>query len=209
MTEAVTAAEPARHAASLAVWDIPAATTAGEHFAVKVGAKSSGGCGLGGCRVDVLDSAGAVLASGQLGAEPWPGTDALFWSEIELCAPSAPGLMPLAVRFSADGLVEPHDSGASPFHVAVVAAPDHVLTVTVAAAGSPVADAIVRAGPIRATTDETGRARLHLAKGRHEIAVWKTGYDAPITPLTVEADATLRVEAKVLPEHDPDAIWTA
>jgi hypothetical protein len=186
---------------SLAVWDIPAAITAGEHFAVKVGAKSSDGCALGGCRVEVLDHSGAVLARGALGPSPGPGTDARFWSEIELCAPSAPGIVSLAVRCD--------DVASSPFSVAVVAAPAHVVTVTVAAGGEPVADAIVRAGPVRATTDAAGHARLHLAKGRHELAVWKTGFDAPPTPIEVDADAAVKIEAAVLPEDDPDAVWTA
>jgi len=190
-----------QHHTSLAVWDIPAAIAAGEHFAVKVGAKSSDGCVLGGCRIEVLDQSGAVLAQGALGPSPWPGTDALFWSEIELCAPSAPGVVSLAVRCD--------DSAASPFSVAVVAAPAHVVTVTVAACGGPVADAIVRAGPVRATTDAAGSARLHLAKGRHELAVWKAGYDAPPTPVEVEADAAVAIEAAVVPEDDPDAVWTA
>jgi hypothetical protein len=190
-----------QHHTSLAVWDIPAAIAAGEHFAVKVGAKSSDGCALGGCRVEVLDQSGAVLAQGALGPSPWPGTDALFWSEIELCAPSAPGVVSLAVRCD--------DSAASPFSVAVVAAPEHVMTVTVMAGGNPVADAIVRAGPIRAMTDVAGNARLHLPKGRHELAVWKAGYDAPPTPVEIGADAAVAIEAVVLPEDDPDAIWTA
>src|SRR4051812_33312174 len=116
----MTAAEATTHATSLAVWDIPAATAAGEHFTVKVGAKSAAGCALAGCRVEVLDAAGAVVAHAALGAAPWPGTSGLFWSEIELCAPSSPGLAPLAVRFAGDKLDEPHETSSSPFSVAVV-----------------------------------------------------------------------------------------
>ena len=194
---------------SIATWDIPAAITAGEHFSVKVGAKSEVGCALGGCAIEVLDETGAVLARGALGATPWPGTDALFWSEVELCAPSAPGIVALTVRFAGGSLDAPHADASAPFSVAVVAAPEHVVTVTVAAADGPVADAIVRAGPIRAMTDAAGRARLHLAKGPHDLVVWKTGYDAPVTPLSVAADAAVTVAAQALPEHDPDAVWTA
>ena len=80
---------------------------------MKVGAKSSGGCALGGCRVEVLDGDGAVVASGRLGDAPWPGTDALYWTEIELRAPSAPGLASLTVRFDAATLDEPHDGASS------------------------------------------------------------------------------------------------
>ena len=194
---------------SIATWDIPAAIAAGEHFSVKVGAKSETGCALAGCGIEVLDEAGAVVARAALGATPWPGTDALFWSEVELCAPSAPGVVPLTARFAGTGLDQPHEDASARFSVAVVAAPEHVVTVTVAGADGPVAEAIVRAGPIRAMTDATGRARLHLAKGPHELVVWKTGYDAPVTPLSVEADAAVTVAAQALPEHNGDAVWTA
>jgi hypothetical protein len=39
--------------------------------------------------------------------------------------------------------------------------------------------------------------------------MWKSGYDAPLVPLAVEADAAVQIEAHTLPEDDPDAIWTA
>ena len=153
MAMQATPEKKASPAASLAAWDIPAAVAAGEHYAVKVGAKSSSGCTLGGCRVEVLDGAGQVVGRGRLGPSPWPGTDALFWSEIELRAPSAPGVVELVARFDAAGLAEAHKASATHFCVAVVGAPEHVLTVTVTAEGVPVADAIVRAGPVRTTTD--------------------------------------------------------
>jgi hypothetical protein len=203
------AAETVRHQTSLAVWDIPAAAAAGEHFTVKAGVKSQGSAKLGGGRVEVLDGAGAVVASGVLGAEPWPGTDGLYWSEIELRAPQAAGLTELAARFDAGSCEALHDGATQRFAVAVVPLPEHVLTVTVAAEDGPLADAIVRAGPVRVTTDAAGRARLHLAKGPHQIAVWKMGYEAEPFPLTVEADAALRIAARLRPEHNPDAIWTA
>jgi len=203
------ASETVRSQTSLAAWDIPEAVASGEHFTVKAGVKSSSGCALGGCRITVLDGDGTVVASGLLGAAPWQDTEALYWSEIELCAPAVPGLVSLAVRFDAVALEEPHDGASRPFSIAVVPPPEHVLTVTVAAADGPVADAIVRAGPLRAMTDAEGRARLHLAKGRHELAVWKTGYEAQPVPLTVDADVAIRVEARALPEENHDAIWTA
>ena len=87
--------------------------------------------------------------------------------------------------------------------------PEHTLTVKVAADGVPVEDAIVRLGPTRATTDASGVAAVKLAKGRYELVVWKAGYDAPVTPLTIDADAFVQIDARALPEADPDAVWTA
>jgi hypothetical protein len=196
-------------AMSLAAWDIPAAVAAGEQYVVKVGAKSSSGCALGGCRVEVLDGAGQVAGRGRLGPAPWPGTDALFWSEIELRAPSAPGVVDLTARFDATGLAEPHQASAARFCVAVVGAPEHVLTVTVTAENGPVSEAIVRAGPVRAMTDAAGRARLHLAKGEHQLVVWKAGYEADPIPLSIDAETSLKIEARRVPELHPDSIWTA
>ncbi len=98
------------HQTSLAVWDIPT-PAAGERFSIKVGAKSSAGCALGARRVEVLDGE-EIVAAVHLGDAPWPGTDALFWAEVELQAPDKPGLVTLAVRFDAAELDEPHE-GAS------------------------------------------------------------------------------------------------
>jgi hypothetical protein len=198
----------ARHETSLAVWDIPTAA-AGERFAVKIGAKSEAGCALAGCRIQVLDGAGAMVASGQLGDAPWPGTDALFWAEVELGAPAEPGAAVFTVRFDAEQLDEPHRNAALAFNVPVVARPDHTVTVRVYADGKPVDQAYVRLGPYRGVTDAAGLAAIKAAKGRYELVVWKTGYDAPTTPLVVEADAVVAIDAKLLPEDDPDAVWTA
>ena len=195
------------HQTSLAVWDIPT-PAAGERFSIKVGAKSSAGCALGARRIEVLDG-DAVVAAAYLGDAPWPGTDALFWAEVELRAPDQPGLVTLSVRFDAAELDEPHEGASSPFKVSVIARPEHTLTVKVVADGVPVEDAIVRLGPTRASTDASGVATVKLAKGRYDLVVWKAGYDAPVTPLTIDADAFAQVDVRAVPQHDPDAVWTA
>ena len=140
---------------------------------------------------------------------PGFGTDALFWSEVELCAPSAPDVARLTLRFEPANLETPHDGAEARFSVAVVAAPQHVLSVTVTDAGRPLAEAIVRAGAARVATDAAGRARLHLAKGRYDLAVWKMGHEMPVTPIEIAADMAVTVEAPVQPADDPDAVWTA
>ena len=195
------------HQTSLAVWDIPT-PAAGERFSIKVGAKSSAGCARGARRIEVLDG-DAVVAAAYLGDAPWPGTDALFWAEVELRAPDQPGLVTLSVRFDAAELDEPHEGASSPFKVSVIAKPEHTLTVKVVADGVPVEDAIVRLGPTRASTDASGVATVKLAKGRYDLVVWKAGYDAPVTPLTIDADAFAQVDARAVPQADSDAVWTA
>jgi hypothetical protein len=194
--------------ASLAVWDIPAAT-AGGRFRIKVGAKSSAGCALAGGRIEVLDGDGAVIGVAALGGEPWPGTAALYWTEMELAAADAPGAMTLTVRFHGGGLDAPHQSASAALRVSVVAKPEHVLTVTVTSNGVPVEQAIVRLGAVRTTTDRAGVATMKLATGQYELVVWKAGYDIAPVPLAIEADTTVAVAARALPEDNPDAIWTA
>lgn len=196
------------HGTSLAVWDIPT-PAAGERFVVKVGAKSEAGCGLAGCRIEVLESAGVVAASGRLGEKPWPGTDALFWTEIELGTPSQPGAAGFSVRFDADQLDEPHRDAILAFDVPVVARPEHTVTVKVLANGAPIGEAHVRLGPYRGVTDAAGIATIKAAKGRYELVVWKAGYDAPTMPLAIQADAAVTIDAKAVPEDDPDSHWTA
>jgi hypothetical protein len=122
----MTATDATLHDTSLAVWDIPT-PAAGERFSVKAGAKSSAGCALGGCRIEVLEG-DTVVASGSLGDAPWPGTSALYWAEVELRAPQTPGTVTFSVRLHAGDLDEPHQSAAQPFNVSVVARPDHTLT---------------------------------------------------------------------------------
>src|SRR4051812_9740659 len=182
------------HQTSLAVWDIPT-PAAGERFSIKVGAKSSAGCALGGRRIEVLDGE-AVVAASHLGDTQWPATDALFWAEIELRAPDEPGLVTLAVRFDGADLDEPHEGASSPFNISVIVRPEHTLTVKVVADGVPVEDAIVRLGPVRTSTDASGTAAIKLAKGRYELVVWKAGYDAPVTPIAIDADAFAQIEVR-------------
>jgi hypothetical protein len=200
--------ERQRHTASLAVWDVPVAAQAGETFSVKTGVKSSGGVPLGSGRVELRDGAGTVLAAGQLGDTPWPGSEALYWTEIALAAPDAPGTLTLTAHFDGNA-IEPHETASSGFSVNVVACAEHTLTVTVEAQGAPLPDAVVRLGPYRAPTDASGTAKVRLAKGQYDLVVWKTGYEMTATPIAVEADAAIAVATQPVPEENPDAVWTA
>jgi hypothetical protein len=194
------------HDTSLAVWDI-APTVAGEITSLKVGAKSSAGCALNGRRIEVIDG-DAVVASGILGGTPWPGSSALFWTEIEMRGPTRLGAVALAVRFDPIVSDQPHRGAILQFHVSVVAKPEHTLTVKVIADGAPIEEAHIRLGPYRAITDGSGVAQVKMAKGVYELVVWKAGYDILATPVTIGANAIVSVEARALPENDPDSVWT-
>jgi hypothetical protein len=197
------------HETSLAVWAIPSPVVTGQPFAIKVGAKSTAGCVLTGGRIAVCDEAGAVLASDVLGDTPWPGTSALYWSELTLVAPAEAGMFSWSVKFAATDLALPHHGASSRFSIAIVQPPEHRLTVKVLEqeSATPIENAQVRLGAYRAATDGTGLAELMLPKGSYDLDVWKSGYEAPTTPVAIDTDLTVEVVVTAVPEENPDAAW--
>jgi hypothetical protein len=203
------AARTRPHETSLAVWAIPSPVVTGQRFAIKVGAKSTTGCDLAGKRIAVCDEAGAELASGALGDTPWPGTTALYWTELALAAPAEAGMFAWSVRFDATDLTVPHHGAASRFSIAIVQPPEHRLIVKVVAqdTAAPIENAQVRLGAYRAATGSSGLAELMMPKGSYHLDVWKSGYEAPTTMVAIAADITVEVAIAALPEENPDAAW--
>ena len=180
--------------------------------AVKVGAKSSAGCALGGCRVEVLDGDGAVVASGRARRRAVARHRRAVLEPRSSCARRPRrGSSTLAVRFDAGELDEPHDGASSPFSVAVVARArayaDRDGRRPAACRSRTPSSAL---GPIRATTDAAGRGRAQTGQGplrarglegRLRRAAGAARRSTPTPPS--------QVEARALPEDDPDAVWTA
>jgi hypothetical protein len=197
------------HQTSLAAWAIPSPVVTGQRFAIKAGAKSAMACDLNGRKIEVRDETGAVMARGSLGPTPWPGTTALYWAELELQAPSRAGMFSWSVRFDAAELEIPHEDAAASFSIAIVSPPEHRLTVKVfeRETAAPIADAQVRLGAYRAATDPSGLAEIMMPKGTYDVWVWKVGYEAPASSVTIDADAAVEVAVAVVPEENPDAAW--
>ena len=189
-------------ATSLAVWDVPSPVVTGERFTIKVGAKSTADSQLRGARVDIADEAGAVIGGGTLGNEPWPGTTALFWTEIALTAPVSDRIWSWSVRFAADGLALPHDGAAGTFSFSTTLPPEHVVEVIalVTDTHAPVPEAVVRLGRHRGVTDESGVARVAVPTGTYELVVWQARYEAAPRTVDVTGDVTIRIEGKKLAE---------
>src|SRR5262249_42592682 len=147
---------------------------------IKVGAKSSAACALSGRRIEVRDATGAVAAHGALGAAPWPGTSALYWTEVGFCAPAETGVCIWTVRFDPAELDLPHQGTAAQFSLVVVPRPEHRLTVTVLEQGTetPIPDVQIVLGPYRGATDAKGSAVIALPTGRYDIHIWKVGFEA-------------------------------
>jgi hypothetical protein len=197
------------HATSLAVWAVPSPVVMGERFHIKVGAKSAAGCGLGGAKILVSDQSGTVIGQGRLQDTPWPGTSALYWTEVEVPAPDREGMFWCTVNFAAADIDTPHERSSSKFSVAIVRPPEHRLTVEVLERDSkaPIEDAQVRLGAYRAATDPSGRAEVAMPKGTYDLAVWKVGYEAPVRTVDVREDVSVQVEAVIVPPENPDAAW--
>jgi len=195
--------------ASIAVWNVPPTAVAGERFTVKVGVKSSAACDLRGRSVVVRNVAEAVVGEGRLGDAPWPGTAALYWTELPLPAPAAEGVATLTVHFSASALQPPHADASATFSFVVVRAPVYTLTVKVLEKDSarPLAGAHLRVGAYRATTNEAGSAALRVCKGNYQLHIWKAGYEAPVTAVNVGSDTAIEVEAVIVPEENVDRAW--
>jgi hypothetical protein len=197
------------HATSLAVWGIPSPAVMGERFSVKVGAKSAAGCELSGRNIRLCDQSGRVLAQGQLQETPWPGTSALYWTQLEVPAPDQEGMFWCTVNFAAADIETPHDASSSKFSVAIVRPPEHRLTIEVLEKDTktPIEDAQIRLGAYGAATDPSGRAEVALPNGSYELTVWKVGYDTPGLTVDIHEDVSVQVEAVIVPPENPDAAW--
>jgi hypothetical protein len=197
------------HGTSLAVWAVPSPVVMGARFTVKVGAKSAAGCELRAKKIQISDQTGTVVAHGNLQETPWPGTSALYWTEVELPAPTQEGMFWWSVNFAGAQLETPHEGASSKFSVAVVKPPEHRLTIEVLEKDTkaPIADAQVRLGAYGAATDPSGRAEVAMPKGTYDLTVWKAGYEAPGLTVDIDADVSIQVEAVIVPPENPDAAW--
>jgi hypothetical protein len=185
---------------SLAVWDVPMPAVAGEMFSVKVGVTAASGRGLAGRRVEVFDATGAMAASGKLGDAPWTGTEALYWTALEVPAPAKPQVTEYSVRCG---------QAASRFSVAAAAKPEHRLTVTVTEQTTAAAleGVEIRLGPFHARTDAAGRAELRAGKGAYQLHLWRNGHIAPDQSIDIDGDISVEVTMLQVPEDHPDARW--
>jgi hypothetical protein len=191
------------HRTSLAVWAIPSPVPIAERFTITVGAKSTGGYALGGAKVEILDDTGAMIGDGVLGDMPWPGTDALYWTQITLAAPPREGMYSWRAAFAGAECKVPHDGSSGAFSFAAVRRPQHRLTVKVIESGTaaPMENVHVALGPFRAATDRTGLAHIETPGGTFDLAVWKPGFAAAPIPVEIAADTSVQVEMACLPEE--------
>jgi hypothetical protein len=199
------------HTANVVAWDIPSAIVVGERFRIKVGIKCSAECRLANRSFGIYDHEGARLATGTLSDTIWPGTSALYVSEVELHAPAAEGLYAWTVSGPStepgaersDAAI-PHDESVTSFGVRVVSRPEYVVKVETVdkLSQTPLSGARVVMHPYKAVTDERGVAEVRVAKGAYRLFVSQTRYVTYGLPLDVDADMTARAELYLEPETE-------
>jgi len=189
------------HTTRALAWDIPSAVVTGETFEIKIGIKCSSECVFANKAFAIHNDEGVEVAAGILPGEIWPGTSGLYFSAVELKAPSAAGLYHWSLKCAGRDLAIPHAEGAAQFSLRVVSVPDCVVTVEAVdkISQEPLAGAQVGLHPYKAVTDERGFAEIKVAKGAYDLFVAKAQYLTLGLPVEVTADMTARAELDLEP----------
>jgi hypothetical protein len=205
MKEEAEAGADQPHALQLTAWDVPSAIGAGGHFRAAVGARCSAGCDLGGRELILFDHEGAPAATVKLGHEIWPGTEALYFAEVEARAPLAAGSHQWEAKIAGWDAELPHAAGSIPLIVRVVTAPECEITVRAIdrEKQTPIKGARVVIHPYRAVTDDNGIARVSVARGQYDILVSGSQYLPASTSVEVTADMITSAEL------DADQPWSS
>lgn len=187
-----------RHDLTLAVWGCASPLIVGDQSAIKVGVKCSLGCDLAGTEIELRGDTGGSVERGSLGATPWPGTAALYWTTLNFTAPSIDGSHVWTVAVPAVG-ASVHHEASSPFSFIASKPPEHRVTVKIARkdAGTAIDAVEVRAGVFRAATDLAGLATLDLPSGTYVLNAWKSGYELAST--TVEVAGDMQIALALVP----------
>ena len=198
------------HSTRVVVWDVPSTIESGETFSVKLGVNCSSECRPDGWTVEVRDQDGERRATVTFGGEPWPGTSALYYAEVELSAPDTDGLHTWEARALADGLHLPHAEAVASFGVRVVPAPECLLMVVAVDMESqtPVQGAKVVVHPYKTFTDERGVAEVRIPKGEYRLFVSGKKYFPFRSDGEIETDVTIKAELAVDRELSDADIWT-
>lgn len=187
------------HRVILLAWDVPSPVEACSRFRTKVGAKCLANCTLSGAAIGVRDHEGRIIATGTLGRAPWPGTEALYWTEVELAAPEREGRYAWTVELYG---LEGHCYEPYAFSFIVTSRPEYEVRVTVvdSTVKAPVAGAEVSLGPFTTIADEKGVAVFRVPKGTWKLVAWKRlGDNILLGEMSVEVTSNVSLVVEVSP----------
>ena len=162
------------HRTSIAVWDMPSPTVKGTVFTVTVGVTCAASYQLVRQLVIVRNQEDSAIGQGALEEGTWPGTTALYGTQVRLTAPTCEGVHRSAVEtpmaFHSGQL---HQCTQATLSYRTAKPPEHQVTITVSErdSGAPLEKAEVTLGLYRAMTDDQGRARLAVASGKRPTGV--------------------------------------
>lgn len=193
------------HHVSVSTWGLTTPVYVSEPAKVCVGVSCSGGCDLGGCKVEVVDDDGKLQASGTLRTPEAP-RDSLWWDELTFTAPDDAKLHRYEARFDPSSLEMPHEAATHKFSFVSRVRPERnfVIHVIDDKADKPLRSARVELKPTDggkaqfASTDSTGKASLGTTKGEFDLKVTSPSKRA----YNVKVDLTpgdLEVEIRMSP----------
>ena len=198
--------ETSVHRLSLAAWDVTSPVEIAGRLRLKAGIKCSAGCKLAGELMEVVDAEGNAVGGAATGEAPLSRTEALYWTEFDLAAPSNAGTNLWSVRFLETGSSLPH-TPPTPTRFSFVASEsaehDVEIELVEEKTGTPIEGARLRFGPYHVGTDEFGRARLRLPNGEFKVSVYKKNHKASQQTVAVTGDLDLKLRAELVPEKDP------
>ena len=189
------------HQISMSAWDIPEPAVIGKPFTIHVGAKCSAGCSLAGLSFVIQDH-DHIIAASRLWQQELTQTRGLYWAEQELVAPDVEGLHEWTAAVVPAELKFAHEVVAAAFPFYAAHPPDHTATIKVVDRDQETAlkGAFIYLDRRRAATDEQGLARIHVARGTHEVSICKNHYEEFRTTIEVDGDVTVTAALK----FDPD-----
>jgi hypothetical protein len=194
---------------SMAVWDIPSSIVFNAKFKLKVGVRCSADCKVTDKVIEIYDHEGAKVATGTLGDVPWPGTDTLYWTEVELEAPAVEGYYTWEAKFPEPELELPRQEASHAFGFRTGKPPEHLVTVEVIDKDTqtPIKNADVILHPYRAYTDEDGVAEVEVPKAEYKLYVSKDKYKTFQTIVKVASDVTVKAELLVAPIRKHESFY--
>jgi hypothetical protein len=194
------------HTISLALWDAPFPVVLGSMFSLKAGAKCSAGCKLTGEVIEVYDQHNQQIAVSKLSEHPWPGTEAMHWTELTAEAPDTEDYYKWQIRCPEPNLQFTHSESSQTFSFRTALPPEHTVTVEVISQDlkAPIKEAMVlffaHGTSYRGFTDAQGVARINMPKGEYDIAVAATDYREWENTLEVAGDQQIQVAMSYWPE---------
>ena len=189
-----------QHMISLSSWDLPYPVVIGSKFTLKAGARCVGDCKLASEQISLYDQQGTLLVTGILGEEPRENTVGVYWTELEVDAPSEIGVYRWELRFSRPDRPMAHEDASRIVVFRAARPPEHLLTIELMCDFEkiPVVKALVAVTSdnvsYRGYSDSAGKVTFNVPKGEYHLLATADDHAAldPDDPIIVESDLIVK-----------------